>query len=468
MLVVASFLVGSCAAGRQVGKGQKYEEAGNHFAAGNRYLAALDTDGEHQEARAGLNRVVEEAYVEERGRAVAFEEAGDNAEALKSWEKLQRFVQRAKGHGAQMAFPMVDLNERIQQNRHLASQGAYQMALALAKERRWDEAIQHFARAEKISEERPYQDSQAQMIAAYQAWSDDLEKAGRYRLSAEKRLGAHKLDDKNPSHASRAAAIHLALGRHFTSRGFCRQALVDLEKARGLLPRAVGPDDLEAAESCARTPLRIPAFAFSSQARRARSTEVGDQLARRVQAALRTSAGEAVQIVEGRGAQAGGRAAKGHRVLGRIELLESTRTRENRSQERGTIEPNKGSLTYDLVQREARFRLKGAVRVVRVSDGEQVFSLDFDVEEKDAIRYAENVRVNGRNATGSLEVKKLTIEGVENPARLMDARRQLRDEAELAAQVVDAIAAQVGRGIGDFFLNQPAPEDPGQLEIPQL
>jgi hypothetical protein len=70
-----------CAAGQLNDEGLKLEAAGDPLGAADKYLAALGHDAKHKDARAGLARVLEDAYEQQLSVARKHEADEDFPEA---------------------------------------------------------------------------------------------------------------------------------------------------------------------------------------------------------------------------------------------------------------------------------------------------------------------------------------------------------------------------------------------------
>jgi tetratricopeptide (TPR) repeat protein len=495
LIALAALIGTSCAAGRFAGEGLKHERAGNHFAAGSHYLAALNHDADHQGAKAGLNRVVENAYLEQRAKAQSLENERDYPGALNAWLSLQKFLAGARAHQTRMSFKTVRVKDRITEMRGEAAKQAFDQAGRFEADRRWAEAIQHYKLSEKYAA-REFNNNRARMADAFVGWSNDLVKDGHFRDGAAKALEAKRLDSGNREHTKRAAAIYLALGKHFTREGQCRQALADLDQASEIMPSAVSTADRQAAVACADTPIAI--FPFENDTRtRVRGVRLEDNLADRTAEKVRANASDYVKILDvveidrilrSEGIQRR-RVASGavtviggvrYLVLGRIEQLDVTRDqarpqpktarytkpRKCKEGEKGPCGDD-GELSYSLIEREAVVRAVGTVKVFDTRTGEQVLSVPFNAEQKDQVRYADSVRKDGRAVNNKSELSGLRVTG-QNPANLMNASRELQDEKEMIERVVARIADSVGPEVGRRVDLVETPRDPGQLRIPKL
>ena len=273
-LFLLSCLAG-CPAARSYREAKQAERGDQPVSAAESYLDALDRNPEHRKATDGIARVGEAACLLLLGDAERLEAARRWAEAAGAYEGLSGFLARLKRHGRPPC-TAVDVAAKGLEMHTKAAEELYQQARALHAADALEDAIRIYQQAQR--HQPAYRDTDARLAHARYTLAGQRQKIGQYRMAAElyvqaaeslKRVRAPVSGGGAPGSPAdavnltalqdapaRAGRIYQALGRWFTGKGACRQAVADLERAQPLLGAGgTIQADLGRAMACATTHL---------------------------------------------------------------------------------------------------------------------------------------------------------------------------------------------------------------------
>ena len=475
-VALALALLPGCPATKLYKEGLDLEEAGKEFKAADRYLDALDTNENHKKAMEALRAVAEEAYREELAVAEGFEKDAKYPAALDAYRLLDTYLDRVRGVDA-LDFSAINTNEKIGEMQDASAFARYKNGEERLAARDWEGAVEEYEAAQSF---RPrFKDTAEKVAIAQYGWAESELSSNKYRSAAKHFSLA--VDSGGPGFkdaAKRSGALYLALGRHFIKADRCRSAVRDLRHARDLGAEGDVLTDLQTAEACAVTPVAFLPFENPTGVGLA-GMALGDTLADQAAANVKAKASEFVRIMErsaldailaeqgisSSGLAGGGKSnVKGVRylVLGKLTQVRLVTNKPKATkvtfETRQAYDCQKTSsdgkayagtcyqdvkLSYSDHKADISLDIVGSLRVVDVLTGEQLAAPSVQSTAKDAIHYADNfedaagngVAIAKRGRTGGIEVDGSYIE-------LSEARTSLKDEGELANQVVADIAKQ--------------------------
>ena len=255
----------ACSTRKAYRAGQAAEEGAQPVAAAEAYLDALDSSPRHKKAASGLDRTAEDACFALLFEAERQETAEAWAAAAQDYEELSAFLARLAQHGRRSC-TSVNVVAKGQQMHERAAEAHYMQGRRAEQAGSWEEVIEQYRSAQR--HRSAYRDTDARLAQAYYKLAAQQQRIGQYRVAAARYLdaaaalqrarppepGAEILDMAPLRDAQvRAGRIYLGLGRWFIGRGACRQAVEDLEQARGFLGGAMSTveADLARAMACA-------------------------------------------------------------------------------------------------------------------------------------------------------------------------------------------------------------------------
>jgi tetratricopeptide (TPR) repeat protein len=474
-LLVALVLAG-CGAAKAYKQGLAFEVQGKVVAASGRYLDALDKKASHEEARAALAALAEEAWERRANAARDLEEHGDFEAAGTRYASLGRYQDRLEAHGLLDFHPRFDPMVKVEEMKEATAAREYALAEKAFGAGKWELAIRHYGAALAV---RPdYRDAAERIGAVHLAWGEEVLTEGQYRGAAERFEEAWR--NNAPEGRARAAEVYAALGRHHLGHGACRQAWRDLTAS----VRLGGPvqDEVATAMDCAE--VRVAVTQVSGPRRRT----LGEvNVVARIHAAVLERLPEAVtsfvvlvdESVLGRTTD---RTPAAHWVIDETVHSATLSSDAPEPQERyarayydaectneetGATEPcrNEFDVRYKEVEASKEVALSLSAKAVRFDARGNVYARTFDIVATDEVHYAEDLRhaETGRpidlSGTGATEVH------VDDSLRaLAEARRDLVSDRDLVIRAIEELATEVVDWVAPRLDVEPVWTDPTSLE----
>ncbi len=499
LLVVVVSLTGATA--RRMWKdGTRLEEQGSLYAAAQKYLDALEKNDRHKKAQEAIFGVAEDAYEQKLAVATRYETATRFEDALDEYRELRTFLSRLDAVGAK-TFAVVDVKKKIGAMRSASAEQHYVAGVEALGARDWSRALSRFKAARSFRS--TYKDTTELMAEAEYGWGGDEVDRNAYRDAAKHFVAATEIAGSAGYRdaRSRAAELFGALGQHFLQVGACRSALRDFEKARALEDSSLLGALEEAAESCAVTPVAILPFE-NPTGRDLAGMALSETLADRVGSEVAEGASRFVRLIERTAldrllaeqdlSAAGIATGSSSKIQGVRYLVigKLTQVRVSGEPLRTDSKATVGTVPYECTKtnrdgepyrstchREVRvdyressaslqLRVAGSVRVVDVQTGEQLASHPLEGVAEDAVHFVEDPSVDGR-------VVSLTMWGHNNGVgvrdrelrRLVDARRDLRDEGAMADEIVSGLARAAAEAILEAVDVPDREADPDRLDL---
>lgn len=475
LALLFTLVLSGCPAAKLYREGQDLYESGKEYKAAQRYLDSLDVNPKFKKAHDALVLVAPDAYAEKLERAVSDENDGNFPGALTEYRELKELLDRI-GNYEEVDFPVVNVKKKIDEMENASAEESYREAETQLTAREWEAAILAYKTA--TSFKRGYKDTEEKIALAFYSWADDEVLSHAYRAGAEHYVEATKSGGVGYKDAqAKSGVIYHALGRYFVKSDRCRQAVRDLRRAGSLLGPESIATDLPAAETCAVTPVAILPLE-NPTGQTVAGMALGDTIADATAAKVQANASEFVRLMErdaldavlaeqglsASGLAGGASKVKGVRYLVLGKLTQVRLVRDTPKATKVTFETREGydcqktnkegksytstcyrDVTLSYADHKATISLDvvGSLRVVDVLTGEQLASPAVQATAKDAIHYGDNfkdaagnpVAISAKGRTGGIDVDSSYI-------KLSEARTSLKDEGELANEVVEAIAGQ--------------------------
>jgi tetratricopeptide (TPR) repeat protein len=490
MLAIA---LSGCQAGKVYKAGNVLGERGDDYAAALKYIQALDINENHRKSRDALGAVAKDAYSQKLDLASEYEQQQAFAQALGQYQELKSFMERL--HVEKMLnFAGIDAAAKIDEMESSAAQVEYAKAEGLLARGAWEKAVDAYRAAQSFKSH--YKDSGEKTASAYYAWAEEDLSAKRWRDAGEHFHASTKAAHANYKDAAgRSASLFYALGTYFLGQDECRQATKDLKVAAGLSKSVQILPRLEEARSCAVTPVAILAM-NNPTGRNVGGIAIGESLADQIAAGLDRGGSEFIELLDrssmdavaAERALSGGGTVKGARYLvagkfSQVNVVSPGQSASNTSTQgsesyRCTKKDSEGksyetnckreaTVTYILYQDQIRLDLSAALSVVDTKTGARLKSIALSQTASDAVEWAENFQLRGQQVA-VVSMSKVGMGVGRDILKKRDAKRPLTGEAQLAAPLLTAMAAEATSQILSAIDNPPTPSDPMELSIESL
>jgi tetratricopeptide (TPR) repeat protein len=492
ILFIAVSLVG-CAAKRAVNDGDEARERGNTFVAANHYLDALDEKAGHEEALSKLSNVAEAGYEQKLELAEGFEDQGNLKSALQEYEQLQRYIRRLRGHDA-LTFAPINIEEAIQTASAGVAEQHYKRAEGYFGEGQYEQAIQQYNQA--LDYTQPYKNATGRIAESYYRMATRAVKASQYRQAADTYLRASGEVEGYKDAQERAASLYYHLGGHFLAEGHCRKAYEEFDTADTIISGYENVSaKMSAAKDCAT--VRIAFARFENTTRRSLAgMNLGDVIFERTRMNTLNQASQFIEILTRerlsvlmeeqemgggmvsdassipRGFEGADYVVFGklNQVLVENEELTQERKRatyEYAYQETYTNSEGERETRTEWTERYLAFvenrdartiKLGGTMRVVDVDSREVTISHSIDRQNRDAVRYATNIR-----AEHDLSADNVRLDS--DFVQLANAREELKSVDALTDNMLDAISGEIANQILGRLDRTRSVSDPSSLDI---
>lgn len=486
-LFLLIFLTG-CAAQQAWKMGQELDASGQDWAAAQQYILALDRNPNLMKARTSLIQVAHDAFALQLKYAQGLEAQKNWPEALKAYQILQRFVQRAEIEGSE-PLSTIDLAGKIEEMQNSAAQDKYVQAEAYFKSRNWKEAVASYQAA--LSFKPNFKDAADKIGLAYYGAGEDLLAAKQYRSAAESFEAAGATKDAK----LRAASIYGSLGKYMLDHNWCRQAVRDLRLAQASSADGTVAKNLVTASSCAATPVAILPFENPTGLPAVGGVAVADALSDGITLKIQGSSSEFLQLLERssinsllteQGISSSKSASvsklKGVRylILGKFTqvLWQEPMPQISHSNTVGTERfacsntdsagqvitttcerpVNVGYLQHRLY---VKVQLAGTIRVVDAATGQQLLTFPLNASAEDSATWADSFTTPSGALTSSVDLDP-SVESLANQ------RQTIAGAGELAKNLIGQLVASAASVILDVVDAEAPWSDPATLTIVTL